>query len=88
MWQEKSKRAARLSENGKSDLDNESPVSLTLARGLGARLEREVAPERGKGLSRAPGSPRHHSHRCLGWERGELLVWADLGRAFHWAIPK
>ena len=56
-WLEKSKRTACVSENGKSDLDNESPVSLTsLARGLGARSEREIVQKRGNGLCRAPGS--------------------------------
>lgn len=54
-WLEKSKRTACISENGKSDLDNESPVSLTsLAHGLGAHSEREIVQKWGKRLVACP----------------------------------
>lgn len=86
-WLEKSKCTACISENGKSDLDNESPVSLTsLAHGLGARSEREIVQKQGNGSCRALGSS--HCSPTLGWVWEVLLARADLNRTFHWEILK
>lgn len=88
-WLEESKCTACISENGKSDPDNERPVSLTSpAHGLRARSGRGIAQGWRNGSCCALGSSQASPTAFLGWGQEGLLACADLNRTFHWDVPR
>lgn len=89
-WLGKSKRTACVWERGKSDVDNESPVSLTsLAHGRGACSEKEIVEKRGNGSCCVLGSSHCQPDSCPRLGAGSAIgPCRHPSRAFHWEIVR